>query len=160
MEYQDFVTDVLYKNGFPICAYSSKKYNLKKGESTAHTEIKFDSKCTDTGNLYIETHERKNKGYAWVKSGINRNDNSIFYFTGNYKKAWWFVKEQLKYLCEKKNKNGEFIFKRVQTPTSKGILLPINYLEKHSLIPVKIFDFEKKGDIKKENKTRTTTTKS
>lgn len=57
--FQDFVTDKLYQIGWSINAYSSKKYNIEKGESIAGIEIKHDKKMKETGNLYIEMYERK-----------------------------------------------------------------------------------------------------
>lgn len=138
--YQDFVTDVLYNRGFPICAYSSKRYNIDKGESRAGVEIKNDKRFNETGNLYFETHEKRDVNNNWTLSGIKRDDNTTFYFIGDYKRAWLFSKKQLKVLCENYMKYG---FKEVETPTSKGILIPIEYFETHNSIPIMTFDFEK-----------------
>ena len=31
-QFQDFVQELLYKSGMPICCYASKKYNIEKGQ--------------------------------------------------------------------------------------------------------------------------------
>lgn len=136
--YQDFATDVLYESGMPICAYSSLRYNLEKGESKMGVEIKNDKRFKDTGNLYFETHERKSEFKDWTPSGIYRKDNTVFIFIGDFEKAWLFSKEQIKELCRKKDKYG---FKSVETKTSKGILIPIIFFDIHKSIVLKEFNF-------------------
>ena len=143
--YQDFVTDVLYNKGFPICAYSSKRYNIEKGESRAGVEIKNDKKVSETGNLYFETYEKRDINKDWTASGVNRIDNTTFYFIGDYKRAWLFSKKQIKVLCDNYNQYG---FKEVETATSKGILIPVEYFEQHYTIPIMTFDFEEDKMLK------------
>lgn len=143
--YQDFATDVLYEAGIPICAYSSKKYNIEKGESRAGCEIKNDKLFSKTGNLYIETYEKRDINNDWVASGVNRVDNTTFYFIGDYDRAWLFSKKQLKNLCDHYKENG---FREVETPTSKGILIPVEYFSKHNSIPIMTFDLRERQMIK------------
>ena len=133
--YQDFATDMLYEFGIPICCYSSKKWNIEKGESRAGVEIKNDKLFSKTGNLYFETHEKKADAAEWVESGLLRDDNTIFYFIGDYLKAWLFSKKQLLSLIQKPE------FERKETKTSKGVVIPIKYFEDHPSIPIKVFDF-------------------
>jgi len=109
----------LYDAGIPLLSYSSKKYQILIGENKAGIEIKYDRKFRETGNFYIETAEKSaanNKEF--VASGIFRNDNTWLFIIGDYETIFIFSKEQLK-----KIKNN---YKQVETPTSKGFLIPVN----------------------------------
>ena len=127
LEYQDFVSEVLYKIGIPLFSYNSKKYQIKHGENKLGIEIKFDNKSAETGNIYIEIAEKSNPANAnFVLSGIYRNDNTWLYVIGNYKKVFIFSKTILK-LLHKGNR-----YKNVQTDTSRGFLLPLKDAEKYA----------------------------
>lgn len=118
-EYQDFVTDEFLKIGLPILFYNSKKYQYKKGESANGFEIKFDDKYKETGNLYIELFEKTNpNNVEYIESGINRNDNTVFYIIGDYDAVFLFSKTMLNLI-----KNNYKIVEN-KTKTSKGFLLP------------------------------------
>ncbi len=129
-EYQDFVSDILYKNGLPIRNYTSQKYQLS-GENKAGIEIKFDGKMAITKNIYIETAEKSNKNNAvYVKSGIYRNDNSWLYLIGDYSTIYFFSKKQL-VVTDQENK-----YKKITTETSKGFLIPIFNADKFLAIKI------------------------
>ena len=128
LEYQDFVVDKLrkYDPAFIVNAYSSKKWQQEKGESSSGLEIKHDMLMKKTGNIYIEVAEKSNPDNVdYVPSGIYRDDNTIFYLIGDYEQAFLFSKYQLQrlYECESSHKSRNI--KKVQTPTSKGFLYPI-----------------------------------
>lgn len=133
--YQDFATDVLYEFGIPICCYSSMKWNIEKGESRAGVEIKNDNKFSQSGNLYFETHEKRADATEWVESGLLRDDNTTFYFIGDYTRAWLFSKKQLLALI----KNPQF--ERKETLTSKAVVIPVKYFDEHPAIAIKEFNF-------------------
>lgn len=133
--YEDFASDKLYEVGLPMQTYSSFKWQVEKGESRAGIEIKNDRLFNKTGNLYFETHEKKPEATEWVESGLLRKDNTVFIFIGDYIKAWLFSKKQLLVLIKNTN------FKKVETETSKGVLIPIKYFEQHPNIPLMTFDF-------------------
>lgn len=137
LKYQDFVEGILYDIGLPIGLYRSKKWNIEKGESRAGVEIKNDKRFAETGNLYFETYERRDKNGFWVESGLNRDDNTIMIFIGDYDRGWLFSKNILKAICQKD------CFKRVETDTSKGVLIPIEYFEKNPLLVMREFCFKK-----------------
>lgn len=84
LEFQDYVTEEMYKIGWPIVGYSSKKFQVTRGENIMGAEIKNDQRFRETGNLYIEMEE---KAYPtnphYVKSGIMREDNSIIFIIGD-----------------------------------------------------------------------------
>jgi len=129
-KFQDYVSDLLYDIGIPINLYTSFKYQIEKGESRAGVEIKYDKQLEKTGNIYIEIAERHSINEPFVASGIMRKDNTIFYAIGNYEHVRLFSKKQLQILARSKE------FKRVQTDTSMGVLMPIEYVEKHSGIVI------------------------
>lgn len=144
--YQDFIADqLLTQLGWCINLYTSRHYQYNKGESRAGVEIKYDKKMATTGNLYIETHERHNIEKEFVPSGINRQDNTILWCVGDTRFAYILVKEQLRYLCHNYKKFG---FKDKITPTSKGIIIPVEFLEKNNIYVVKKLKFgdEKQND--------------
>ena len=90
-EFQDFVFDVLYDHGLPLISYSSKKYQIEKGENKAGIEIKYDKKFAKSGCFWIEIAEKKCKNNPhWIASGIYRTDNSWLYLIGNYEVFYIF----------------------------------------------------------------------
>lgn len=136
LEYQDLATDILCSHGYNVNCYCSKKYQYEKGESRNGIEIKNDTLVSSTGNLYIETHEKQKEATKWIKSGILREDNTKYWFIGDNKKAWFFSKKQLKTLVFKKE------FQKKETATSRGVLIPIKYLEQHPSIVLEAFNVE------------------
>ena len=141
--FQDYITDLLHDMGWNLNCYSSRKYNIEKGESLSRIEIKQDKRAKETGNLYFETHERQisNKG-EYVESGILRKDNTIFIIIGDYEKLFMFSKKQIQHLVLNCN------FKKVQTETSIGYLIPISYFEQHNkLVIVKWINGELVNDM-------------
>ena len=134
-EYQDFVcTQFLDKLKIPIVQFCSQKFQYEFGESMCGFEIKQDKKLEKTGNLYIEIAEKSDgsKQY-YTASGIYRNDNSWLYIIGNYSKIYIFSKKHLVYLYEKDTKE---IYRRVETPTSQGFLIPAKRAEEILAIKV------------------------
>ena len=128
LEFQDFVTDILFNELFiPLSSYQSRKYQLK-GENKQGIEIKFDDKFKATGNVYIEISEKSNaNNINFIESGIYRNDNTWLYIIGDYSILFIFGKEMLKLMHKKKR------YKEVQIPTSKGFLIPKIDAEKYAL---------------------------
>lgn len=133
LEFQDFVTDILFNELFiPLSTYQSKKYQLK-GENKQGIEIKFDDRYKETGNLYIELSEKSNaNNINYINSGINRDDNTWLYIIGDYSILYIFGKTILKgmYLSGK--------YKEVNIPTSNGFLIPRADAEKYALKIIKI----------------------
>jgi len=127
LTYQDFVVEKLYDAGIPLISYSSKKYQALRGENKAGIEIKFDRKFRNTGNFYIETAEKSNpQNKEYIPSGIFRSDNTWLYIVGDYETIYVFSKEQLK-KCKNK-------FQQVETPTSRGFLIPIKEAQRFLVI--------------------------
>lgn len=124
LQYQDYIVEKVLKLGVPLPIYTSKKYQIEKGESPFGIEIKFDSQLEKRKSLYIEIAEKRKDKIEYIPSGIFRKDNSILYLIGDYQKAFIFSKRILKDLSFNKK------YKRITTETSKGFLLDqyaINY---------------------------------
>ena len=118
LEFQDYVTNILYEKGIVLVGYSSQKYQNKYGENKMGAEIKRDGKFRETGNLYIEVAEKAhpdNKEY--VQAGIERGDNSWLFIIGDEKTLYVFATKQLRGICER--------YRRVEKTTSIGYLLPV-----------------------------------
>ena len=94
--YQDFIMSDLLKQGIVLMQYSSKKYQYEAGESLSRIEVKFDDRCTETNRLSIEIGEKQIYATKYERSGIFRNDNSLFYVQGNLQKYFFFSKKTLK----------------------------------------------------------------
>ena len=121
LEYQDFISDELRKLGIFAGIYSSRKFQIEKGESSVGIEIKYDMKFRKTGNLYIEIAEKSDQKLTeYTPSGVMRNDNSWLYVIGDYNEAFIFSTAQLRDICSKN------VMKFVQTPTSRGYLFPLS----------------------------------
>jgi hypothetical protein len=125
-EYQDYVVVQLHKyTGLTIPVFSSYKYQLNVGESLCGFEIKHDENLKYTGNLFIETQERRSINNPYVSSGIYRDDNSWIYIIGDYKKIFIFAKNHLRFLHEKR----KYRLIENKYKTARGFLLPSKYAE-------------------------------
>lgn len=141
-KYQDFIMEQLWKEGLVLSPYSSRKYQYEKGESLSGIEIKYDQKFCETGNLYIETAEKSREtNIDFRASGIYRNDNTWLWLVGDYNKAYMFCKKQLKLFHAQLNKYEKYGVREVETPTSRGFLLPIPYAEQ--FLTLRTFEFSK-----------------
>lgn len=123
LQFQDYAMQLLYKAGMPICIYGSKKYQIKVGESIGRVEIKHDKVMKGTGNLFIEYAERHDPNKPFVYSGILRDDNTVFYMIGDYNRTFLLSKPLLISMIQKNN------FEKKITPTSKGYVIPVEFLE-------------------------------
>lgn len=119
VEFQDYVHSLLYDIGIVVVQYQSRRFQFERGENSGGIEIKFDDRIDETGNLYIETAEKANPLKPhFVPSGIYRLDNGWMYAIGNYSRVYLFVTRHLRWLHERHQ------FKEIETPTSRGFLLP------------------------------------
>lgn len=125
-DFQDYAIEKLYDNGIVVIPFSSRKYQLLKGESKSGYEFKYDKLFAKTGNFYIETAEKKQTETDFHPSGIDRDDNTVIWCIGDYDNIYLISKKQLKLVRER--------FKEVKTATSKGFLLPVEYAKKFLVI--------------------------
>lgn len=104
LEFQDFVCNVLAKQGLILQNLSSKKWQYTVGENLQGFEIKQDNRCTETGRLSIEVAEKRAniEDLRWTPSGIMRDDNSWLYIQGNREILFLFAKSWLRRYYEKR----------------------------------------------------------
>jgi len=130
-EYQDLVIIECLRRGIPVSTFSSKKYQLEKGEGITRQEIKLDDWCTTSDRLSIETDERIAIDRSWVKSGIYADDNSIWYIQGNQYIVFIFSKKILRLLHESL-RNGQPKYERKEELTLRSFYLPFEDAKKYS----------------------------
>jgi hypothetical protein len=134
LEFQDYVTEEMYKIGWPIVGYSSKKFQITRGENIMGAEIKNDQRFRETGNLYIEMEEKAHPTNPhYVKSGIMREDNSIIFIIGDRDDFWIMAIRFLRQLAEVRDKIGCYHYDRVRKPTSKGFLFPVKDADRYCI---------------------------
>lgn len=130
LEYQDFTVRKLYEAGIPLVGFSSFRYQVEMGENMAGIEIKLDGRMSETGSVYFETSEKSDAdNEEYVPSGIYRSDNTWLYAIGDYSVLYICGKDQLRRLFERENVKNETFARFVETPTSRGMLLPQRYVE-------------------------------
>lgn len=118
LRYQEFVCKML-----GLVDYKKEQEQYDFGETLFGVEIKFDDIMQNTGNLWIETAEKRNSNNDnWIDSGIKRQDNSWLYLIGNYKKAFCFLKNAL--IEYQAWHNKELPIVKNNSLTSQGFLLP------------------------------------
>lgn len=122
--FQDFVVDIAWQAGLVIAQYSSKTYQLSVGESRSGVEIKHDKKRQGTKNLCIEVAEKaRPRPGAYAPAGIMRDDHWLFAI-GDYDIVYFFANSLLRALSAAKNGAGSVRYRRYETATSQGFLLP------------------------------------
>jgi len=130
MEFQDYASNKLREIGLFFTSYASRKYQITYGENSAGIEIKFDDRMKETGNVYFETDEKSNvNNVEFVASGIFRNDNTWLYAIGDYDVIYICGKVHLRQVYEREKERDQSFARFVETPTSKGMLLPQKYVE-------------------------------
>lgn len=124
--YEQFIRDWIKDNrSIDIGLHETRHEQLNIGESEKRIEIKHDHKFQATGNLFIETDELTSRD-KWIRSGICKEDNALWYLIGNRNEFWLFNKENLFMECLCKKQQIGFLneeFKDKNFPTSKGFLL-------------------------------------
>ena len=127
-EFQDFWCSYLWKNEcLAISNFSSEKYQKKVGENLQGFEFKYDKQLKKTNNLWIEIEERDDPKKEYVKSGIDRSDNTWMYCIGDYSILYIFSK---KGLIKLKESNKLAIIEN-NLRTSKGYLLSQHLADKY-----------------------------
>ena len=115
LAYQQFVEKFINSQLVPL----NKQAQNDIGENLFGMEVKYDRKYKETGNLYIETHEKTNENNEWfVKSGILKEDNSWLWAQGDYEELYIFLKEDLL------QAHYSDVYRKVTKTTSQGFLIP------------------------------------
>lgn len=127
LEYQDFVYELLSRFGINTVSYGSRLFQHIRGENKARMEIKFDSKRSSTGNLYIEIKERSHPSYSYTDGGIYREVTE--YIIGDYEVVYRLPATTLRLL----HKSGKYREIEIPIKTSVGFLLPESVGEKWAI---------------------------
>lgn len=131
LQFQDFCTRELYQRGIVIVGYSSRRYQNNEGENMLGAEIKRDDKFRETGNLYLEVAEKACPTRPrYTESGIMRADNSWLFVIGDEQCLWIFSVKYLRLLKDR--------YRKVQTATSIGHLMPVSEADKYSIRKIEI----------------------
>lgn len=138
--YQDIVCEQLFKMGICLNMFSSRKYQMEKGENLVGIEIKRDSKIVETHRLYVEIEALNRKGDAMIEGGITKKDKSWLYVIGNEQECWLFAKSQLLMLYEKVKAKPYYWWTNYKVAirehwengvcTSRGMCIPLEILER------------------------------
>lgn len=116
--FQDFIYEILSREGIMTVSYGSKLFQQRKGENKARMEIKFDGNM-HTGNLYIEIAEKSDpKNADYIESGIYRSCTE--YVIGNYNTIFRLPTSVLRLV----HKTGRYKEVEIKLKTSKGFLYP------------------------------------
>ena len=106
--------------GLVIHPCTTREQQIAIGENREGIEIKKDRNFRSTRNLYIETAEKTNADNpVYVRSGVFRKDNTWLLCIGDEAEAWLLLLDTLR-----RESQGSHRF--VETPTSRGFLLPVN----------------------------------
>ena len=119
-EYQDFIGDVLCKRGLTIRNYTSRKFQLNKGENLIGLEIKHDKQISVYGNLFIEVAERRDLCMPYFPSGIYAGD-TLLYLIGDRERYFLFATNTLRAI----HRSGKYPVITIRRNTSQGFKLPI-----------------------------------
>jgi len=121
-EYEDFVAQQLWERHWPIYVYRSKKWQWKAGESVNGIEIKLDRRFRETGNLFIETAERRTTDGTsqWRPSGIYDEHDPRILAIGDYQTIYLLGVRLVRYACSSSKR-----FTEIERGTFRGYLLPV-----------------------------------
>lgn len=140
-EFENYIEKLL-KNQFnlDLKPFLTPEGQYKKGENELGIEIKNDTLIKKYGNVYIEYAEKsKGSNSSFVKSGILKDDNSIYFLIGDKSKFWIFKKSRLiqiyreerQHLKDKKISKRGIKFKKIAT--SLGYVYPVRNASQDTL---------------------------
>jgi hypothetical protein len=140
-EFEEFLKKFFKdKYGLNLGQYLTPEGQYYKGENELGIEIKHDMMYKKTGNLYIEYAEKaKPENPDWIRSGIEKEDNTTYFLIGDFDKFWVFRKKRLLEILDEERqheKQGKLSSRRIRfvaIATSKGFVYPIIYAEKEAL---------------------------
>lgn len=126
-EYEDYVQHVLWQRGYFFILHRSAKYQWSHGESIGGNEIKLDRLFRSTGNLYIETAERRTTEDAsqWRASGICDTPQPRIYTIGDRQTIYVLPVRWLhcvRHKCEAHDGDTMQGFKLPVTSATKGAI--------------------------------------
>ena len=140
-EFENYIQKLLKdKHNLDLQPFLTPEGQYKKGENELGIEIKNDTLIKKYGNFYIEYAEKsKGSNSSFVKSGILKNDNSIYFLIGDKSKFWILkksklieiYKEEKQNLKDKKKSKRGIKFKKIAT--SLGYVYPVKNASKNMI---------------------------
>lgn len=97
-----------------------------RGENKLGLEIKHDSKLSETGNVYIEYLALNKDETKFIKGGILKEDNSIYWLIGTEKEYYIFYKNDLLKLYKNimdGSYRSDWGYRKAERRTSKGMII-------------------------------------
>jgi hypothetical protein len=85
---------VKFMLGIPLTPHVGRTMQFL-GENEEGWEFKLDRTSAQTGRLAIEVQERAKASGLWVKGGILRDDNTVWYCQGHFKLVHIFLRDDL-----------------------------------------------------------------
>jgi hypothetical protein len=132
-EFENYIAELLQRDfNLDLQQFLTPEGQYDLGENELGIEIKNDTLIKKWGNVYIEYAEKSNSGnYVFVKSGILKDDNSIYFLIGDRDGFWIFRKERLLEIYREEVaivKSGQVSKRGIkfkQIATSKGFVYPV-----------------------------------
>lgn len=133
--FEEFIYDEFKKLNINI-EHNFDKTALTK-ENKFNIEIKNDKRACETGNLYIEYEEKKDINSPWRTSSLLLSPECKYWIVGDIDNYYVLDHAKLVVLYQNFDKisanfkgNG---LRRAGNPTSKGMLIPIEYAMENSI---------------------------
>ena len=120
-EFEETASKFLTSLGWPIGLHFSAKGQWEMGESAAHVEIKNDNKFPETGNLFIETRERRDSSglSQWRNAGIYDASDPWFFLIGNPSVLWLLSVRWLRLMHQTEK------YRKITLETAEGFVIPV-----------------------------------
>lgn len=136
--FEKYIEYLFEQREIDLGLYYGKKEQYYGGENALGIEIKRDIKSWETGNLYIEYAERENTNGPWVSSGIDKIDNTNYFWIGDIGRYHILRKADLRDLHEELKKRPYGLkngckFKNATRGTSMGYIIPMKVADTMSL---------------------------
>lgn len=128
--FEDFVEELFWSHGIAVRLHRSRKYQWERGESASGIEIKLDKRFRETGNLFIETRERRaaDGTSQWRPCGIHEEPVAPRTIAiGDYNTVYWLATSWLL----KYERAGHPRVK--ETDTAVGFLVPVTAAEEMAI---------------------------
>lgn len=132
-EFENYIAKLLQRDyNLDLEQFLTPEGQYSLGENKLGIEIKNDTLINKWGNIYIEYAEKSNSNHdKYIKSGILKNDNSIYFLIGDKDHFWIFRKKRLLeifreevQIIKRGHKSTRGIkFKKIST--SKGFIFPV-----------------------------------
>lgn len=105
---------------------NERRWQIEYGDTTCKTEIKYDRRLHQTGNLYFEGRESRTKNGKLMLSGVFKRGYRT-YVIGDCSRVLFFKPQILRdKLIAAKERGSAMI---VQTETSRGLIVPYDYMK-------------------------------